>query len=329
MPQTGGDAQTGPGSVTLVIPMAGSGRRFREAGFDLPKPFIRINGRPMIEWVLESMAWPGADIVLIAQRADVAADPEAVAVIERHWPVRWALIDGLTEGTACTVLAAEAMIPASQPMLMTISDACIAGGVEALLADARERDLDGSLTVFEDWGDPKLSFARVGDDGLVTETAEKRPISHLASAGQYYAREPAAVFAGVREMLAADDRVNGEFYTCPVYNYMIRRGARVGACTIPSHALWAMNTPEDLAIFLRRLDDHGGRVLPERPRQQEGNDGHPGASRHLGQPRGAERSRRARVRTAGWRWNRNRPAGPQRRDRHITRHGGAGCADTG
>ncbi|MFM9106080.1 MAG: glycosyltransferase family 2 protein [Chloroflexota bacterium] len=248
--------------VTLVIPMAGSGRRFREAGFALPKPLIRILGRPMIEWVLESIAWPEARVVLIAQRADVAADPEAVAAVERRWPVTWVLLDGQTEGTACTVLAAAEAIPPDRPMLMTISDACIAGGVETMLEDAAARDLDGSLSVFPDWGDPKLSFARLGDDGLVAEVAEKRPISTLASAGQYYIRRPAQFFDGVRQMMAAGDRVNGEFYTCPVYNYLIRGGARIGAFEIPASALWALNTPDDLDLFLRRLDEHGGEVRP-------------------------------------------------------------------
>lgn len=249
--------------ATLVIPMAGRGVRFREAGFDRPKPFIRIHGRPMIEWVLESMVWPGAEIVLIAQRADLEDDPEAVAAIDRRWPVRWVLLDGQTEGTACTVLAAESAIPPDRPMLMTISDACIAGGIEAMLDDAAARNLDGSLAVFEDWGDPKLSFARIGADGLVVEVAEKRPISPFASSGQYHVRRPEIFFAAVRDMMAAEDRVNGEFYTCPAYNYVIRRGGRVGASVIPASAVWALNTPDDLDIFLRRLDEHGGEVRPE------------------------------------------------------------------
>ena len=52
------------------------------------------------------------------------------------------------------------------------------------------------------------------------------------------------------DMMAANDRVNGEFYTCPVYNYMIRNGARIGVYEVPMDAMAGLGTPDDLSGFL-------------------------------------------------------------------------------
>lgn len=54
-------------------------------------------------------------------------------------------------------------------------------------------------------------------------------------------------------MIAADDRVNGELYTCPVYNHAIRLGARVGVFEIPASAMSGLSTPEDLDRYRARL----------------------------------------------------------------------------
>jgi NDP-sugar pyrophosphorylase family protein len=41
--------------INIVIPMAGEGSRFSQAGYDLPKPLIPVIGKPMIQWVIENI----------------------------------------------------------------------------------------------------------------------------------------------------------------------------------------------------------------------------------------------------------------------------------
>ncbi|MNE15375.1 hypothetical protein D3C80_1082820 [compost metagenome] len=162
-------------------------------------------------------------------------------------------MDRLTEGTACTILLARQAFDAPAPLLVANSDQYVEFDVDAFVKDCHDRGLDGSILVFRDpHKDPKWSFARIGSDNLVLEVAEKKPISDLATVGVYlFARGDEFVSAAI-DMIANNDRVNGEFYTCPVYNYMIRNGARIGVYEVPASAMHGLGTPADLATYLKR-----------------------------------------------------------------------------
>ncbi len=238
--------------LTVIVPMAGDGRRFVEAGYETPKPFIRVHGIPLIELVLDNLSVGGADYHLIARRDHVDREPEAANRLVSGRNVTISLIDERTEGTACTLLTAKGKIPYDEPLVIANSDQFVHGGIDAFVADAFERELDGSILVFDSPPDPKWSYARCNTVGQVLEVAEKQPISNLATVGIYYFRRAAMFFASAEAMIAADDRVNGEFYTCPTYNYLVRSGGRVGVFEIPSSWMFGVGTPQDLETFLVR-----------------------------------------------------------------------------
>ncbi|MFN3076131.1 MAG: glycosyltransferase family 2 protein [Alphaproteobacteria bacterium] len=236
--------------LTIVIPMAGEGSRFAAAGFADPKPFIDVAGQPMVARVLDNLSFPEAQFVLIARRSHVERAPGPVSRLEARGRVAFHLLDGLTEGTACTVLAARSLMPAEAPLLIANSDQLVDGGIGAMIADARARDLDGSIMVFRSPPDPKWSYAALDERGLVTRVAEKVPISEFATVGIYYFRNVGLFSTAAEAMIAANDRVNNEFYTCPTYNYAIGRGARIGIWEIPPSAMHGLGTPEDLKAYL-------------------------------------------------------------------------------
>lgn len=242
-------------ALTILIPAAGEGSRFAAAGYSQPKPFIPVFGRPMLAQVIDNLRLPGARTVVVARATHVAAEPALAEALSGEAGVRWSLLDRTTEGTACTVLAARAELPADRPLLIANCDQWVEGGIAALIADARQRHLDGSILVFDSPPDPKWSYARL-DGARVVEVAEKKPISNLATVGIYYFRTAQLFFDSAEAMIAADDRVNGEFYTCPVYNDLIRRGGNVGVFGIEARRMHGLGTPEDLERF------HGLGALP-------------------------------------------------------------------
>lgn len=239
--------------TVIVIPMAGEGSRFAVAGYKRPKPFIDVLGRPMIRHVIDNVAVPGARTVLVARRSHVES-PESTAVVAElsAMPsVIWSMLDASTEGTACTILAARALFDDDAELLIANSDQLVgAGAVSGMVADAGRRSLDGSIMVFHSPPDPKWSYAALGPDGLVTCVAEKVPISEWATVGIYWFRTARLFRAAAEAMIAADDRVNNEFYTCPVYNYAIRSGARVGVFEIAAETMHGLGTPADLDAYL-------------------------------------------------------------------------------
>jgi dTDP-glucose pyrophosphorylase len=141
-------------------------------------------------------------------------------------------VAALTEGTASTVLLARPVFDNDQPMMVANSDQLVDFDVNAYIDDCFSRRLDGSILVFRDPEmDPKWSFVKLDKDGLVTEVAEKKPISDLATVGIYFFSKGSDFISAAIDMIVANDRVNDEFYTCPVYNYMIKNGARIGDST--------------------------------------------------------------------------------------------------
>lgn len=235
--------------LTIVIPMAGSGARFRDAGYDMPKPFIDVNGKPMIARVMENLAYPQARHLLIARRQD----QHFVEKLQETHACDVVYLDTLTDGAARTVLLASGTLDADAPLLIAnadqLVDASLAGFVEAM----RSHALDGLIMTFvEPSRDPKWSYVRLGEYGLVEETKEKVAISDQATVGIYLFAKARYFTEGANAMIAANDRTLGEFYLCPVYNYLIRKELRIGAYPIDRAAMHGLGTPEDLARYLAR-----------------------------------------------------------------------------
>lgn len=239
--------------INIVIPMAGAGSRFAQAGYQKPKPFIDVDGKPMIVRVLENLAYPDARYILIARKEHMDAEAALVQKIERDFNAVFIPIDALTEGTACTVLYARCYINNQTPLLIANSDQIVDIDIATFIDDCAIRQLDGSILTFIDaHRDPKWSFAKIDAAHLVTEVQEKKAISEFASVGVYlYAHGSDFVDAAV-DMFIARDRVNNEYYTCPTYNYAVRAGRRIGIFNIPVDAMHGIGTPEDLNAYLQQ-----------------------------------------------------------------------------
>lgn len=239
-------------SINIVIPAAGEGSRFARAGWKKPKPFIDVNGAPMLSHVIRNVVPAGADATLLLRREHIEAQADSVLGFEREG-VQIVPVAGVTEGTACTVLLARKHFDGDAPMMVANSDQLVDFDVSDFIDDCLSRRLDGSILVFRDPEmDPKWSFARLGPDGLVAEVAEKKAISDLATVGIYLFARGRDFVAAAADMIAMNERVNGEFYTCPVYNYMIASGARIGVFEVGTDATHGLGTPEDLDAFLDR-----------------------------------------------------------------------------
>jgi NDP-sugar pyrophosphorylase family protein len=250
--QTADHAAPQPG-ISLVIPMAGEGARFAQAGYTLPKPFIDVAGKPMIERVLDNVRLPGASVTLIARGEHITAEPTLARRLEARG-CRIVTLDKTTEGTACTLLHARSQLSEDAPLMIANCDQVVDFDCAEFVADCFARGLDGSILVFREPDlNPKWSYARIDEQGIVVEVAEKKAISDLATVGIYLFRTARLFIDSAIDMIARNDRVNNEFYTCPVYNYAIRAGARIGVFEVPRTAMQGLGTPEDLQRFLDLL----------------------------------------------------------------------------
>ena len=237
--------------LNVLIPMAGAGSRFAQAGYTFPKPLIDVDGKPMIQVVVENLGLD-ANFIFVVQkehREQYNLDTMLGLIAPNCKIVE---VDGMTEGAACTALLAEEFIDWDAPLFFANSDQYVEWDPVDFMYKMQETQADGGIVTFKATH-PKWSFARVDDNGFVTEVAEKNPISDNATVGYYYWKHGRDFVKYAKQMIEKDIRVNNEFYVCPVFNEAIQ-----DCKTIRTHEatkMWGLGTPEDLDYYLKNFDN--------------------------------------------------------------------------
>jgi len=235
------------GNMNVLIPMAGAGSRFEQAGYTFPKPLIDVNGKPMIQRVVENLNMDARHIFIVQkEHYEKYSLKHTLNLISPNCEI--VQVEGITEGAACTTLLAKQFINNDEPLVLANSDQYVQWDSNEYMYSCMADDIDGSILTFEATH-PKWSYAKLNDDGFVTEVAEKKPISKHATVGIYFWKRGRDYVECAESMIEKDIRVNNEFYVCPVYNEALLRGARVKTFHIDK--MWGLGTPEDLDLFLK------------------------------------------------------------------------------
>ena len=233
----------------IVIPMAGRGSRFIEQGYMDSKPFIDVNGKPMIQRVIENLGIEfdkNYMFVLVCLQEDFDKyDFHQFKDIIGHDSYDVVILDDITEGAAQTILQAKDLINDDTPLLTLNTDQMIDYNPEKMWGIAEQ--FDGYIPCF--WGDSKdWSYARTLDNGYVQEVAEKKVISNNATAGYYYWSKGSDFVKYAEQMIEDNSRTNGEFYVAPVYNWAIKDGKKIGIGMVDK--VYELGTPEYLERYL-------------------------------------------------------------------------------
>jgi dTDP-glucose pyrophosphorylase len=228
--------------INIIIPMAGAGKRFSDVGYTIPKPFIPVHRKPMVQSVVENLNIKGKHIFIIQKQHSVGGSlqtflntisPNCV-IIE---------IDELTEGPACTALLSEKHID-DNPLIIVNCDQMIHDfDVNKLLEFAKVNEADGVLGAFISTS-KKNSYMKLDPQGEVTEIKEKIVISNTATNGLHFWKNGKDFISSAKEMIEAGEIYNNEFYIAPTYNYLIKDGKKILPYFYNLH--FPIGTPEDL-----------------------------------------------------------------------------------
>jgi HAD superfamily hydrolase (TIGR01509 family) len=237
--------------MNVLIPMAGAGSRFSQAGYTFPKPLIEVNGKPMIQVVVENLN-VDAHYIFIVQKEhyDKYNLKQLLNLIAPNCDI--IQVDGLTQGAACTTLLAKNLIDNDEPLLMANSDQFVEWNSNECLYAFTADGIDGGIVTFKATH-PKWSFAKLNDEGFVSEVAEKNPISDIATVGIYYWKHGSDYVKYAEQMIEKNIRVNNEFYVCPVFNEAIEDNKKIRVKNIEK--MWGIGTPEDLNYFLENYKE--------------------------------------------------------------------------
>lgn len=240
--------------MQILIPMAGLGSRFRDAGYQLPKPLIDVSGRPMITRVIDNL---GADqkFSFVIQRSHWHShNYQFLQSVENCAKSKFEFVDGVTRGAAETCLLACKNLDMNQPLMIANCDQIMDWSADHFAKWFDSIDCDGTIVTFYS-NSIKNSYVRTDNNGWVVEAREKEVISNLATTGVYVWRRAQHFVDAATVMIEKNIRTNNEFYVCPVYNQNLVMGHKINTYHVNRH--WPIGTPEDLPYYLSHLQSFG------------------------------------------------------------------------
>lgn len=237
----------------LVVPMAGLGSRFSSRGYTTPKPLLPVGKVRLFELVISNLISDSIDaITFIAPRNFQIRDD--IESLEQKFSRKVSLveIDYVTEGPASTVELALPKLDLDAPLVVANSDQYLDCKLTDFYADVLDDEYSGAVVTMTD-SDPKWSYAEVSKEGMITRIVEKEVISNYATAGVYGFRKAEYFFDGLDKMKSKSDKVNGEYYVGPVYNYLDLSKGPIKNSYVGNvnDVMFGLGTPEDYEFFLK------------------------------------------------------------------------------
>lgn len=233
--------------MNVLIPMAGLGSRFSYAGYALPKPMILMNGKPMLERVMENLYHPSCRYTIVInekqiQKIDVE---KIVRQITNNFEI--VVLDYVPKGPAMSCL--QAKILDDEPLMIINCDQIIMDfDWKIFNYFIKTKKPEAILGVFHNTS-PKNSYVKLNEKGEVVLVKEKAVISNMATTGLHFWTRGGLFLNSVKQMIDAHDTTNGEFYVAPSFNYL-PKGAVILPFAFNLHC--PIGTPSDLEFFIQK-----------------------------------------------------------------------------
>lgn len=234
--------------MKIIITMAGKGSRFRKAGFHCPKQEILAGGKSLFSWSMSSLKnFYEEDFYFIVRkgaysRKKMAEELDALGIRNYHILP----LEKETTGQAATVMAIEAWMNPEDSFFVFNIDTVIKS---QFLKREDVLQASGTIPIFYDEG-RHWSFVKLDEHKrLITEVAEKRPISHWASIGLYYFERWSEYESAFKKRNKEIKEAYGEVYIAPLYNELIAMGKEIRPVFLPAESYAVLGTPEELTVF--------------------------------------------------------------------------------
>ena len=241
--------------MKIIIPMAGSGQRFIDRGYSDPKPLIKVNGKMIIEYVLEMFS-PTDDYVFVCND-DHLENTNMREVLTSLVPsAKIVSMPPHKLGPVYSVKQVYDCIEDDEEVIVSYCDNPYLWDKEEFANHIKNNDLDGCVISHSGFHPHSLNHTKMAfmktNNGLVEEIKEKEcytddPMNEHASTGTYYFSRGRDIKKYFDIAIDEDVSYNGEYYVTLVYNLLIRDGLRIGYYDTPFATV--MGTPEEVENF--------------------------------------------------------------------------------
>ncbi len=243
--------------MQIIVPLAGKGTRLLPLTKRVPKPLVRVAGRPVMDYVMDTIKGLNVEelIVITGHLKDVVE-----RYIVTHYGVATKFVEQTTlDGTAGAINLARPFVHG--PVLIIFVDTLF----DADLSLVNTVDADGIL-----WAKEVEDYQRFGvivtdPDGYMKTIVEKpsTPVSKLANIGLYYVKDWKTLFDGIAHVLRQPPGKGAEYYLTDAFQYMVDRGRRL--FTAPVGGWYDCGKVETLLETNRHLLEQGRARIPQGP----------------------------------------------------------------
>jgi len=238
----------------IVIPMAGHGKRFKDAGISKPKFMIEVENKTLFEWALDSLPIEISRKIIFVCLEEHEKEFRVSKFIknimkERFPKINYELVylEKTTRGQVETVLHAKQLMDSESPLIIyNIDTHFISTHLKSKILTLKNKNIDGMLGCFIS-DDENLSFVELNDKGLVKRVREKEKISSLASTGLYVFSNGRQFIEAAETMIKNDIKVKDEFFVSEIYNILLKSGKRFDVDIAEEFV--PFGTPEDIKKF--------------------------------------------------------------------------------
>mgnify|MGYP001250698252 CR=1 FL=1 len=229
----------------LLVPMAGLGSRFKKEGYEVPKQFIYVRDKQLIDISLDCIDMSECNLIFVV-RDEQIYNYSADKVLKNKYgeDIKIVVTDGLTRGSVCSCLLAKEHIDNDLPLIIHTLDIQFFPKLDP--KTLIDQGVDGSLLTFKS-NSSNYSYVKLNDDNMVIETAEKKVISDKACVGIYYFSKGSTFCNYAQDMIDKELTTKGEFYISPLYNLLIESGLKIN--NIDVDKIHIFGTPKEFVFY--------------------------------------------------------------------------------
>ncbi|MBI2589889.1 hypothetical protein HYW32_02625 [Candidatus Berkelbacteria bacterium] len=241
--------------VVNLIPSAGRGKRFSDAGYKIPKPLIEVLGEHMIVKCGKSL--PKTTKYIFVCLGEHVEKFGLGKILEESFPdCDIVPVGDYTDGMARSCLMAKDLLDGNKPVFVSSCDYSFVYDDEKLKNLIEKENPDALVWTFRGYPDARIAPASyaymIVENGRVRRISEKVPISKEPHKdpivqGVFYFRSAKLLLDCINEMIEKNITVNGEFYVGTAINQLIEKGMKVMPFELEKYICWG--TPHDLLVF--------------------------------------------------------------------------------
>ena len=243
--------------MKIIIPMAGSGQRFKDKGYKDPKPLIKVLNKRIIEYVIDGFDKYNDEFIFICNHDHIEKTDMLSVLRNLVYKSQIISIRPHKLGPVYTVKQAFDYISDNEQIIISYCDAGLVWDYRKFLETIKITDVDGCLATHTGFHPHSLFSGLMAhcliENNKVLQVKEKssytdNPMDEQASSGTYYFKKGSDLKKYCNMAIDEEISYNGEYYITLIYNLLIRDNLNI--CSYLIDKVISLGTPAEIESYI-------------------------------------------------------------------------------